>query len=179
MPTLALALTGCARDRLNDRNTLGGSTSLAFLQDHTPGEPVSDQPSDAGLDRAAWRPTTLLVPVDGTPHSPTYASARRPIKLDQPRRIGLHPTPESALDLHSNQGERALEIAGQPFVALADVALLPFRAVIRPPWTWSQSPTLVMKRSPSTDTAISGSIHDAPPPSPAAPAAQSPDASDG
>lgn len=139
----ALLAAGCTRP-LNDRPTLGGRlTTATFAED----QPAIDLASPAGLDRAAWPGHVFLVPVDATVHGPVWHGDVR-LTDTTARQQGLMPTPESALELEGGTGgAQALEGLLAPLGALADIALIPVRAVAEPAWADRQSPAWLYKRS--------------------------------
>lgn len=140
---LGACFGGCVSD-LNNRNVLGSNVAI----DGGPGAGVTASGANLhGLDRSNWDGTTIRVPVDGTAHRATYAG-RRLYDNTLARQKGLYPTAESALELEGSWGLGAAEVAAQPGWAMLDVALLPVRIGMDPPWERRQSPARVYKRQP-------------------------------
>lgn len=138
---MAFALTGCVSD-VNSRVVLGSNVAI---DGGAGGGASSSNASLHGLDRSNWGSTTIRVPVDGTVHRATYVS-RHLYDDSLARQKGLYPTSETALELDGSRGMGAAEVAAQPGWALLDVALLPVRIAMDPPWEPQQSPRRVYKR---------------------------------
>jgi len=140
--TLALH-TGCAH-RVNKRTVLGGGTELEAIAAE-PAPQIAYVPADR-LDRGGWDAQTFLVPVDGTVHTPHWRTLRQDNTTDKPRRKGLFPTAESALDLETDAAVLWRE-AGVAFpLTLLDMGFIPLNAARNPPWARRQSPQWLHKR---------------------------------
>ena len=138
---LALTLTGCVSD-VNNRVVLGSNVAIDA---GAGGGTSTSSPSLRGLDRSNWGSTTIRVPVDGTVHRATYVS-RHLYDDSLARQKGLYPTSETAMELDGDRGMGAAEVAARPGWALLDVALMPVRIAMDPPWEPQQSPRRVYKR---------------------------------
>ncbi len=149
-------LCGCASP--NDDLSIGGRVYIeALAPEHAPkpfGKPLTDAgdaPSlRAGtLDRGHWAVRAVLVPIDGTTHQPTYATGPA-YTSGTARQRGEFPTIESALDLgtRESQWSEVFEGLAWPFWAGADVALMPVRMAMQPPWEDAVSPPGPRGRGP-------------------------------
>lgn len=149
VPGIALALmaSGCAD--LNARAVLGGATPIAAL-DRTPDVatlPEMPGPALTRVDRADWAPMTYLAPFDGVSHPPIWRS-RVGHATDQERAVGVAPTRTTALDLPGDPGLRVIpETLWAHAVAIADIALLPVRAIVHPATDRGVSPEILYKRT--------------------------------
>ncbi len=149
IPGIALALMagGCAD--LNARPVLAGATTIPAF-DRTPDVatlPEFPGPPLTRVDRADWVPMTYLAPFDGVAHPPIWRS-RVGHATDQERAVGVAPTRATALDLPGDPGLRVIpETLWAHAVAIADIALLPVRAIVHPVTDQSVSPEILYKRS--------------------------------
>jgi hypothetical protein len=115
----------------------GGSVYIAALKDAGRPEapPTPDAPSLTGLSRANWSPSILLVPVDTTAATRTYAVNRMWTDATA-RQRGQMATPISALELsgdsHKDQVEEA--VMSFPLALLGGFLIIP-RMVTHYPWT--------------------------------------------
>lgn len=129
------ALAGCGGQDVNARPVLGGNVSIAALRASSPAAPPllrDDEPTLRTVSRAAWRARRFEVPVDGTVHGPIRRWGLTPAG-GSPRRSGLWPTLESALQVNGEPG-RALTVEGWTawIEALGEVACLPIDLVTAP-----------------------------------------------
>lgn len=158
-PIALLALAGCTHES-NDRHRLGESGTLpAFTVSPHTLPPIN--PGITGLDRDNWEPITLLIPVNGTAHQPTYTtSAFDTATLARQR--GEFPTAESALELidPDEDDEILFAIEAHASAALDAVLLVP-RLLLRPPTESDWSPTLGYGRAPLADITAPGCGADA------------------
>jgi hypothetical protein len=139
-----VAASGCISPQ-NDRITIGQSTRLEAFETPQPrtvtlAERVA-APSVTGIDRSGWQQTTLLVPVDGIYHHPTYGDRVR-ITDKTARQRGLYPTAVSALELYNgSEGQQQAEAVLNQLVGVGNVIILPFRMVLcQLPWWRRMSP---------------------------------------
>lgn len=139
-----VVLSGCISPE-NDRATIGRSLRLEFLEASNPptGGAVPAglvSPSVAGVERDNWASTEILVPVDGTAHTPTYN--RRATATNKTRRQrDLYPTTMSALELaNGSEGQQQRETLYNLIKAASDIPFLPFRMLRRAPWRTDASP---------------------------------------
>jgi hypothetical protein len=151
-----LSLGGCAE--LNSDMSLGnGQTVEAISADRTPPPypPLSksgnDSPSlQAGtMGRSHWAIRRVVVPVSGVEHRPIYATG--PTYADETaRERGEFPSIYSALQLGGAESawDQVFEAMAWPFWAGLDVALMPARAVVQPPWETIESPLVRHERAP-------------------------------
>ncbi|MDX2131388.1 MAG: hypothetical protein SFY69_04985 [Planctomycetota bacterium] len=139
-----LALGGCLADA-NNRHTLGrlndpaNAVELEAFRDRagatTPDAArAHDEPGPRTLDRSAWTPQEVLVPVDGTYGYPRYARPPRWTD-DTARQRGDPVTVSTALELEGDTLDvRVAETAASPFLAAWDGVLLIPRFFYLPPW---------------------------------------------
>lgn len=147
-PVIASCLAGCSTPS-NQLWTVDG-VSVAEAVDG--GAPTADLSLGVsrGADRSRWNRTTIVVPVGTVAHQPTYATSPAGlIASPAPRHGGAFPTPESAVDVSGDAGDRALDALADPFVAAADIVLFPIRAVESPPWSEASSPAGFYERAPA------------------------------
>ena len=138
LSTLTLWLgQGCASVNEN-RLTIGGEAIPAFTDGEQPTE--ASGPSLIAGTRDHWEAMTIVVPVDGTEHQPTYTSLS-PNYSKTPRATGAHPTADSALDLASPACPQAWEVVAAPFHSAADILMFIPRAIGAPPWSVTASPS--------------------------------------
>ncbi len=146
---LALAAMGSGCADLNARPVLGGATAIPALE-RTPDAgtlPVFPGPALTRVDRADWAPMTYLAPFDGVAHPPIWRS-HISHTTDQQRAVGVAPTRATALDLPGDPGLVVIpETLWAHAVALADIALLPVRAIVRPATDQAVSPQILYKRT--------------------------------
>lgn len=161
---LACGIAGCVTPA-NDRVAVGHGAGAVRLEamtagsgragriDHDPlagvaGGGVGDGPSLRGIFRGHWRPTVVMVPVDGTAHRPIYQ--QRVVWTEATARQRREsPTTESALQLtQGSGGAQALEAAAQQGWATVDWVLLPLRVIGQPPWSVRVSPDEAYERVP-------------------------------
>ncbi|MBL9030741.1 MAG: hypothetical protein JNM80_03425 [Phycisphaerae bacterium] len=147
MGVIALALGGCISPT-NDRMTEGRTLRQeAFLPPPAPSDqPRNVEPSVSGLDRGNWPRTTILVPVDGTDHTPIYA--KRGLVADKTARQRRHyPTAESALEMAGgSEGQQQTEALWNHWLALTDTLLIGPRMLLDRPWQWRSSPDEAYER---------------------------------
>jgi hypothetical protein len=152
----ALGLPAC-RDLNSDLALSEGVTLEALSPDRTtPAYPlisrvVTDGPSlqPSTMDRSHWTTRRIVVPVSGVEHRPIYATG--PTYADEtPRQAGQFPTIYSALDLGTTESawNEGFEAMAWPFWAGLDIALMPARAAVQPPWTTVESPLTRYQRAP-------------------------------
>jgi len=140
----------------NDRTTVGHGPAAykpeAITPDSgragntTPGiepqarTPRSSEPTLAGLDRSNWERTTLMVPVDGTAHRPTYV--QRIIGTNSSaRQRREYPTAESALEMTQGSGhDQSIEAPLQHAQAAYDLVLGLPRMFLQLPYRTRWSP---------------------------------------
>jgi hypothetical protein len=138
-----LALTGCVSPR-NDNLAIGERVQLETFTPHPPSTPrPSEQviaPSITGISRADWRPTEMLVPVDGLTAFRTYA--RRTFWADKvARQRNENPTAVNSLELYGGSEEQQeYEMLNNAARAFLDVVLLIPRALVWAPWRYRQNP---------------------------------------
>ncbi len=100
----ATGLGGCMNS-LNDRSYLGVTPPPASSAEQS-------QPSyndGHGLNRQAWTPTVVHVPVDGTAHRPTYNSNYRHTRVSTRQRGDMPTTAAEALELDENSLSEQIE----------------------------------------------------------------------
>lgn len=152
-----LALQGCG-DLNADMSLTEGLTLEAISPERTPPAypPISRSGSDAPslksgtLDRSHWAIRRVVAPVSGVEHRPIYATG--PTYADEtPRQAGQFPTIYSALELGTAEWawNEAFEAMAWPFWAGLDIALMPARAVMQPPWAVVESPLAPYQRAPA------------------------------
>lgn len=136
------ALAGCMAPA-NDRAWLGDGTVIADVELDAPA--VS-----RGLDRRAWAPVTIEVPIDGTAHASTYAGW---YQLPQtPRERGEYPTAQSALDTGEGyKSERRVEALMSVLSGVVDGVSMPVGFVMYPPHKTRWSPAESFERTPRRD----------------------------
>lgn len=143
LSTLTLWLgQGCASVNQN-RLSIGGEPVPAFtrIEAHAP----AGGPSLIAGTRDHWEATTIVVPVDGTRHQPTYTRSQ-PNYQSTPRATGVHPDADSALDLASPGGPQFWEAVAGPFHAASDIVKFIPRAFGAMPWTVTSSPSEPFQR---------------------------------
>lgn len=138
----AVLLPGCSTD-LNARLTIGAERHLPVFQgmERDGSRTAPDDSQATRLDRADWDAIEFRVPPDGTVHSPLWATMPS-FSDDHPRAHGLYPTPSSSLDLEADTSEGVMMGFTEAGRALADLVLLPLRAVLHPAWSHEQSPSM-------------------------------------
>ncbi|MFG0306795.1 MAG: hypothetical protein ACF8Q5_11340 [Phycisphaerales bacterium JB040] len=141
---------GWARD-LNARPTLGGSEQVPGLVAIPVRQPMSDTPSLRSVSRVEWSARRVVVPVDGTAHTPIHRWGWTPAG-DGARRQGLWPTAQTALRLDSGPAsELRSEALWAPLEALGEALLLPIDLVLNVgASTRRASPWALHKRYPET-----------------------------
>lgn len=147
LASFAALLPACAHS--NSRNRLADDISLQAFQparqvlSSQDTQRADDPPSLTSLDRSAWEPVTLAIPVDATHHRPTYRFLA-PIGPRQLRRQrGEYPTAASALDLDggpASSRQRFYESILEPIHASLELARLPLAMAIHQPWRRAWSP---------------------------------------
>lgn len=144
LSTLTLWLgQGCARVNEN-RLSIGGESIHTFTKGEAP--VAASGPSLIAGARDHWEPTSIVVPIDGTQHQPTYTRSQ-PNYQSTPRATGVHPTADSSLDLASPTGPQVWEAVAGPFHAASDIVLFIPRAFGAMPWTVTSSPSEPFQRS--------------------------------
>ncbi|HLO39869.1 MAG TPA: hypothetical protein VK176_02510 [Phycisphaerales bacterium] len=156
-------LGGCVAE--NDRLTVGHEVELeAFTPDEPrferlapttvspdkpfPAFPAGDH-SVKSMDRSNWTEQTVLVPVDGTAHRPTYAESVE-LKNSTARQRGEFPTALSALELTGGfTDEQLVETFTTPLVVFGSGVIVPFRLLIDPQWNIHYSPKRTYDRWPT------------------------------
>lgn len=150
--TLGVALGGCVSPT-NDRMTEGRTMRVdAFARPDAAREiaaneqPRSVEPSVAGLERGNWPRTTILVPVDGTDHTPTFA--KRGLVADKTaKQRRQYPTAESALEMtNGSEGQQQQEALWNHILALTDSLLIGPRMLVDRPWAARMSPDEAYER---------------------------------
>ncbi len=147
--------SGCANP--NDEISIGDRVYIEALTPDHAAKPFG-QLTDTGdapslkadsLDRDHWSVRAVLVPINGTTHQPTYATGPSYARATA-RQRGEFPTIESALDLgtRESQWSEVFEGLAWPFWAGADLALMPARMVMQPPWDDAMSPPGPRDRAP-------------------------------
>lgn len=101
------------------------------------------------LDRSMWKARTVLIPIDGTTHRPTYATGPH-YTSGTARQRGEFPSVDTVLegDTRASRWDEVFEGLAWPFWAGADVALMPARMIAQPPWTLTESPAGPRARAP-------------------------------
>ncbi len=137
--TGACLIGGCAPNAANDRMWLGdGVVVEGAALEPTPGAP--------GLDREKWAKTTVVVPVDGTAHSPTYTGWWH--LPETARERGEYPTALTALETGDGyQATRRVEAAASPVIAAAETVGAPVGAILYPPVERRWSPNVGYERT--------------------------------
>ncbi len=137
-------LPGCISPE-NDRMTVGRSLRLEAFETTRPStDPAVPAalvaPSVVSIERDNWKKTTVLVPVDGVAHNPTYT--RRVIETNKNRRQrDLYPTAASALELSAgSEGQQQREALYNIARAGTDVLFIVPRMLWRAPWRTDASP---------------------------------------
>ncbi len=141
---LPLAAAGCVSPE-NDRMTIGQSVRLEALSPQpaptppTPSEQVM-APSITGISRANWQPTPILIPVDGTAHTPIYN--RRITWADKTaRQRNENPTAATSLELYSgSEQQQEYEALNNQWQTFTDVLLIVPRMIGWAPWKVRWSP---------------------------------------
>jgi hypothetical protein len=148
LAVLAAAMAaGCVHER-NESLALHDTILMEALGPERPGIALtSESPSVTRIDRSGWEPTTVVVPVDGTAHFPTYVRVFSTVKETR-RQRGEYATELSALDLDGgSESKQQLEAVTQPFRALGNALLiLPRMIFYRRPWQTLQSPRQAYER---------------------------------
>ncbi len=118
---LVLAVAGAAfggcRMTASDTVTIGNQVTVAGMQGPEghltldQARTLSGPPNQIRLDRSDWEPIEFVVPVDSSPHRPTFVTAWW--MTDTARSEGLYPTPLSALELPGGSDKRRLTDAGR------------------------------------------------------------------
>lgn len=105
--------------------------------------------SVTSLDRSDWTGMRVNVPNDVPMHQPRYTEN---VEFDRStaRNRGDYPTATSALDTVSSKSEdlQIKEAVFAPFIAGADVALMPARMIQARPWQRTQTGSDPYKRAP-------------------------------
>jgi hypothetical protein len=112
-------------------------------------------PSVTSLDRADWPTTTVVVPVDGTGHRPTYRLGIGPHGGALPdltaRQRLERPTAITALETTGEwTGDHALEALANPFIAFGSAVIIPVRLIIHPQTRVEYAPDWSYDRYPSS-----------------------------
>ena len=148
----AALLTGCAADH-NARPVLAGTQIVpAIPSPFSTRELDADLPDPTGapltrVDRADWDRIEYVAAFDGVAHDQIWRGYVRH-NTTQARAPGLAPTQVTALELPKDGGLRVIvETLRAHSKAIADVFVLPIRAIIHPPGTRSVSPDLLYKRT--------------------------------
>ncbi len=151
LPMLMLTGSGCMTQS-NDIVSLSPEVSLfafdAGMVDGESAELVSDEPTLTGLDRSAWRQTTVVVPASAIWSKPTYA---RPLNLAQSmdRQRGTYPSATSALGLEDPHFiHQGFEAVTSPVAGVIDLVLMPLRAAMALPWQDARYPVDQLQLSP-------------------------------
>ncbi len=138
---------GCVHER-NESLALHDTILMEALGPEGPGIALtSESPSVTQISRSEWEPTTILVPVDGTAHYPTYVRVFSTVEATR-RQRGEYPTELSALDLDGgSESKQQWEAVTQPFRAIGNALLiLPRMIFYRRPWETLQSPREAYER---------------------------------
>lgn len=114
---------------------------------------TSQAPSVAAqtLNRDTWAPRTFLVPLDG-PRHPRHYALQPGYDRGSARDRGNFPTVASVLEPPAPHapGLDVAEALAQPIWNAIDLASMPVRAVIDPPWTLERSPGGPRQRQPGS-----------------------------
>lgn len=155
-------LGACSLGGLNNEPSLGGTVlPETFASDHVGwfAPPSGTQPDARSVDpdslsRAQWSEYPFVHPVSGVEHFPTYRMTPQ-FASDTRRQRGEYPNADSVLDTTTSRGrwQQALEGLAAPAYMAADMALLPVRAVLLPPWTTVVTPRGPVNRLPEPPTA--------------------------
>jgi hypothetical protein len=148
-----LALLGGCVAQQNDRLTIGRSVRLEafYPPEPTPAEEgaavlAAQTPTLVRVWRDNWERTTILSPVDGTAHQPTYAKKLH-LTDSSARQRREYPTESTALQLtEGSEQDQQQEAISNALYAAADVILLIPRMVIDPPWAIRWSPDVAYQR---------------------------------
>lgn len=167
-----MLVSGCVAE--NDRLTVGHDIDLEIFDPERPGAVATGEAGDpiapgtvpgvpggrrslAAIDRSNWETQTLLVPVDGTGHRPTYATTLE-MKNSTARQRGEFPTALSALELTGGfTDEQLVESFDTPIVVLGSAIVLPVRLFTEPQWLVHYSPRKSYDRWPQEGEPASAS----------------------
>jgi hypothetical protein len=140
----ALALGGCVTPE-NDRITVDQDLRLEAFAPVPPSTtpppmPPAPPPSVVSVDRSNWARITLLAPVDGAAHRPTYT--KRLVLTDQTaRQRRQYPTALTALETTGgSETWQQLEAPANWLVSAGDILLFPIRVLWQAPWGTRWSP---------------------------------------